>query len=179
MSRLDSLIASTGTLVMSVAQQRWFVGLMLLAAFIAAAWSVEAPQADPHDAGFPTNSPWLIFGFAAQALFTARMVVQWIASERAKRNVIPPAYWYLSLFGGLALGVYFLRRGDPVGLTGQLFGIFIYVRNIILMDGDKRAALREEPVVAVAEPDVPALRPVDLAGQPVIGKQEPAVLPGA
>ncbi|MEL7304627.1 MAG: lipid-A-disaccharide synthase N-terminal domain-containing protein [Myxococcota bacterium] len=88
-------------------------------------------QVDPLDAGLPWY--WLAFGFGAQILFTARMLVQWIASERAKASVVPSAFWVLSALGGLMLMTYFLRRGDPVGVTGQSFGLAIYARNLIFI----------------------------------------------
>lgn len=88
-------------------------------------------QVDPLDAGLSWY--WLAFGFGAQLLFTARMLVQWIASERAKASVVPSAFWILSAIGGLMLLAYFLRRGDPVGVTGQALGLTIYARNLIFI----------------------------------------------
>ncbi|MBA3686683.1 MAG: lipid-A-disaccharide synthase N-terminal domain-containing protein [Planctomycetes bacterium] len=75
---------------------------------------------------------WLAFGWAAQALFTARFLVQWLAAERAGAAVVPPAFWWLSLCGGVALGIYFLKRHDPVGVVGQMAPVAIYVRNLFL-----------------------------------------------
>lgn len=96
-------------------------------------------QIDPLDAGLPWW--WLAFGFGAQLLFTGRMLVQWIASERAKRSVVPTAFWILSALGGLMLFTYFLRRGDPVGVTGQAFGLVIYARNLFFI---RRSQTEEE-----------------------------------
>lgn len=93
------------------------------------------PAADPRAVGLPWG--WLIFGFLAQGVFMARMIVQWVASERARASVVPQAFWWLSLIGGVMLLVYFLRRGDPVGVWGQLLGVVVYVRNLALM---RRAA---------------------------------------
>ena len=73
---------------------------------------------------------WLALGFLAQALFTARFLVQWIASERAGRSVIPVAFWFFSIGGGLLLLVYALYRRDPVFIAGQAFGVFVYARNL-------------------------------------------------
>jgi len=73
---------------------------------------------------------WLIVGFAGQAMFTMRFIVQWIASERKKRSTIPLAFWYFSLAGGVVLFSYALYRKDPVFILGQSFGIFIYLRNL-------------------------------------------------
>lgn len=75
----------------------------------------------------------IVFGFMAQAVFMSRMVVQWIASERLKRSVVPVAFWWLSLVGAEMLMVYFVWRREPVGLIGQSFGWVIYMRNLWLI----------------------------------------------
>ena len=77
---------------------------------------------------------WAIWGFAAQAIFFSRFLVQWIASERAKRSVIPTAFWYLSLLGSFMLFTYaFFGRQDPVIAIGQTTGFLIYSRNLMLL----------------------------------------------
>lgn len=76
---------------------------------------------------------WLIVGFAGQALFTMRFIVQWIASERKKRSVVPLAFWWFSLAGGMILLVYAIHRKDPVFILGQSAGAFIYLRNLMLI----------------------------------------------
>ncbi len=73
---------------------------------------------------------WLGIGFAAQGLFSARFLVQLIASERRRQSVVPETFWYLSLLGGLMLLVYAIHRADPVIALGQVFGIVVYARNI-------------------------------------------------
>ncbi len=73
---------------------------------------------------------WLIVGFAGQAMFTMRFVVQWIQSERQKKSIIPLAFWYFSLSGGIILFSYAVYRRDPVFILGQSFGIFVYMRNL-------------------------------------------------
>jgi lipid-A-disaccharide synthase-like uncharacterized protein len=83
---------------------------------------------------------WLIVGFTGQALFSARFLVQWIASERAKRSVVPQAFWYFSLLGSLTLLAYAIYKHDPVFILGQAAGIFIYLRNLYF--------IRRAPVVA-------------------------------
>ncbi len=73
---------------------------------------------------------WLVIGFCGQALFGSRFLIQWIASEKQKRSVIPLAFWYCSIFGGLTLFSYALYRMDPVFIVGQALGVFIYARNL-------------------------------------------------
>jgi lipid-A-disaccharide synthase-like uncharacterized protein len=76
---------------------------------------------------------WLVIGFGGQALFMARFVIQWLASERERRSVIPVAFWYFSILGSLVLLVYALHRRDPVFVAGQLLGVGIYLRNLHLI----------------------------------------------
>jgi len=83
-----------------------------------------------HDVFVTRLDWWLALGFLAQALFTARFLVQWIASERAGKSVIPIAFWFFSIGGGLLLLVYALYRRDPVFIAGQAFGVFVYGRNL-------------------------------------------------
>lgn len=73
---------------------------------------------------------WLIIGFSGQAFFSARFVVQWLASERQRRSVIPTAFWFLSLGGSFALLAYAMHRLDPVFILGQATGFIIYLRNL-------------------------------------------------
>lgn len=81
---------------------------------------------------------WVLLGFLAQAFFTARFAVQWLASERAGKSVIPLAFWWLSIGGGLLLFVYALYRKDPVFIAGQGFGVFVYARNLYFVMRDHR-----------------------------------------
>ena len=76
---------------------------------------------------------FLIIGFLGQGLFASRFIVQWIYSEKKKKSSIPVSFWYLSIFGGIGLLIYAISRKDPVIITGQLFGILIYTRNLILI----------------------------------------------
>ena len=84
-------------------------------------------------------SGWIVLGFVAQFSFTMRFVVQWIASERAKRSVVPVAFWFFSLLGGVLLLIYSIYRKDPVFIAGQAMGLFIYVRNLWLIGKEKKA----------------------------------------
>ena len=76
---------------------------------------------------------FLIIGFIGQGFFASRFIVQWIYSERIGESKIHIIFWYLSIFGGLMLLVYAISRSDPVIITGQLFGIIVYLRNLILI----------------------------------------------
>ena len=76
---------------------------------------------------------WLaVFGLTAQAVFMGRMLVQWIASERARRSVMPVAFWWLSLAGASMLLVYGWLREDIVIILAQAFGFVVYARNLWL-----------------------------------------------
>ena len=76
---------------------------------------------------------FLCIGFIGQGLFASRFVFQWIASEKKGESFIPVIFWYLSIFGGIGLLTYAIFRKDPVIIVGQSFGIFIYLRNLILI----------------------------------------------
>jgi lipid-A-disaccharide synthase-like uncharacterized protein len=94
-----------------------------------------------------TLPEWLVlaFGFAGQALFSARFLIQWIASERQRKSVVPVLFWYFSLAGGLTLFLYAIYREDPVFMLGQGFGLVVYIRNLRLIRHEKRAAQRLAP----------------------------------
>ncbi|HET6341525.1 MAG TPA: lipid-A-disaccharide synthase N-terminal domain-containing protein [Gemmatimonadota bacterium] len=81
----------------------------------------------------PAEHTWVGIGLAGQACFFSRFLVQWIASERRGRSVVPRAFWYLSISGGLILLSYSLWRRDPVFILGQSVGLFVYLRNLILL----------------------------------------------
>jgi lipid-A-disaccharide synthase-like uncharacterized protein len=84
-----------------------------------------------------TEFTWVIIGLTGQLLFTGRFLVQWIASEREKRSVIPIAFWYFSLAGGLVLVAYAVWRRDPVFVLGQSMGLVIYLRNLWLIHAER------------------------------------------
>ena len=83
-----------------------------------------------HDVFVAQLDWWVALGFTAQFFFTMRFAVQWIASERAGRSVVPMAFWLFSIGGGLLLLIYALYRKDPVFIVGQAFGVLVYLRNI-------------------------------------------------
>ena len=76
---------------------------------------------------------WLSVGFVGQAFFSMRFLIQWIASEKRKESVIPIAFWFFSIGGGLTLLTYALHRRDPVFILGEGAGILIYARNLYLI----------------------------------------------
>ena len=94
-----------------------------------------------HDVFVVQLDWWIVLGFAAQALFTMRFLVQWIASERAKRSVVPIAFWFFSLGGGALLLLYAIKRQDPVFIAGQGLGLVIYIRNLWLIANEKRGSM--------------------------------------
>jgi lipid-A-disaccharide synthase-like uncharacterized protein len=95
-----------------------------------------------HDVFVIKFDGWVILGFVAQAFFTMRFVVQWIASERARKSVVPVAFWFFSIGGGALLLVYALYRRDPVFIAGQALGLVVYVRNLyfIILTGRQSSA---------------------------------------
>ncbi|WP_158968084.1 lipid-A-disaccharide synthase N-terminal domain-containing protein [Chachezhania sediminis] len=82
---------------------------------------------------------WVVVGLFGQLMFTMRFLIQWIASERQKKSVVPEMFWWFSIGGGLILFAYACYRADPVFLLGQSFGVVIYARNLWLLYAEKRA----------------------------------------
>jgi lipid-A-disaccharide synthase-like uncharacterized protein len=86
---------------------------------------------------------WLGLGFFAQLMFSARFLVQWLASEKAGKSIMPLLFWYLSIAGSVLLLAYSIHRKDPVFILGQSMGIFIYSRNLYLIRREKKTALQK------------------------------------
>jgi lipid-A-disaccharide synthase-like uncharacterized protein len=82
---------------------------------------------------------WQIVGFVGQGLFTARFLVQWLASEKKGDAVVPVAFWWLSLVGGVNLLIYAIAKRDPVFIVGQGLGMIVYLRNLVLVSRRKPA----------------------------------------
>ncbi len=80
---------------------------------------------------------WLLVGFVGQGLFFMRFFVQWLASEKAKKSVIPDLFWYFSIGGGGVLLIYAIYRQDPVFILGQSTGMLIYLRNLYFIRKNK------------------------------------------
>lgn len=91
-----------------------------------------------HDVFVTRLDWWVLLGFVAQAFFTMRFLVQWLASERLGKSVIPLAFWWFSIGGGILLLVYALYRRDPVFILGQGFGVFVYLRNLQFVLRERR-----------------------------------------
>ena len=88
---------------------------------------------DWKDASF-----WLVIGFAGNAIFFMRFMVQWVASERAGRSYVPIAFWWLSIGGSLVLLLYAIHRRDPVFTLAFLPNCVVYVRNLMLIRKERR-----------------------------------------
>jgi lipid-A-disaccharide synthase-like uncharacterized protein len=89
---------------------------------------------------------WLLLGFAGQAFFFSRFLVQWAVAEKRGESVVPTAFWYLSICGGLILLLYSVHLLDPVFIAGQALGTIVYVRNLVLIHKKKKAdALAQNP----------------------------------
>lgn len=80
---------------------------------------------------------FMIMGLLGQGMFSMRFIVQWIASEKAGKSIIPFSFWLFSFGGSLMLLIYALYRRDPVFILGQAPNIFIYSRNIWLIRKEK------------------------------------------
>lgn len=85
------------------------------------------------------RDPWNILGSIGQLLFASRFLIQWIKSEMAGKSIIPLAFWYCSLGGGLLLLAYAIYRDEPVFIAGQIPGIIVYSRNLYLISREKMA----------------------------------------
>ena len=100
---------------------------------------------------------WVVLGLTAQLAFSARFIVQWIASERAGRSYVPVAFWYLSIFGGSMLLSYAIYRQDVVFILGQSMGLIVYVRNLVLIRRVRKADRRAAAEAAAEAADVDAV----------------------
>jgi lipid-A-disaccharide synthase-like uncharacterized protein len=90
---------------------------------------------------------WTAVGFLGQFVFGARFIVQWISSERKGECHVPVIFWYLSLVGGLILTVYAVGQKEIVFTMGQGLGVFIYIRNLMLIkksNGSKQMAMESD-----------------------------------
>ena len=79
------------------------------------------------------RDPWNILGILGQTLFASRFIIQWFRSEMERRSIIPLAFWYCSLGGGILLLSYAIYREEPVFVAGQAAGLVVYSRNLYLI----------------------------------------------
>ena len=89
------------------------------------------------------ESVWLGVGFLGQAMFSMRFLVQWLQSERQRRSIIPVAFWYFSILGGVTLLAYAIWRQDPVFILGQAAGLVIYARNLYFIWRERSLATQK------------------------------------
>lgn len=87
---------------------------------------------------------WLGLGFFAQILFSMRFVVQWFASEKEGKSVVPTSFWFISIAGSILLLVYAIYRKDPVFILGQATGFLIYGRNLYLIWKENKNSVKME-----------------------------------
>jgi len=78
-------------------------------------------------------TPWTFVGFVGNALFSARVLIQWIASERRKRSIAPATFWWTSLAATLVMLLYSLQRAELAFLVGYSINIIPYSRNLMLI----------------------------------------------
>ena len=95
------------------------------------------PFLEPYLSNHP-ETIMIVIGFGGQALFATRFIIQWLSSESAGRSVIPVAFWYFSITGGLVLLTYAIWRQDPVIIAGQSVGVFIYARNLYFISKERK-----------------------------------------
>lgn len=97
-----------------------------------------------------TADPVALLGWAGNALYFGRFLIQWLASERAKVTVAPTSFWWLSLGGALLLGVYSLARGNQPFVFGYALTFVLYVRNLsIALMGERAGTLGLMPSLAI------------------------------
>lgn len=124
------------------------------------------PWWDLSTVKWDADTAWLLVGLIGQGAFAGRFFVQWLASERKGRSVVPPAFWYMSLIAGLMILAYGIYRWEPVIILSQVFNPVIYLRNIMLL---ARHGSRDSSEPAVERKLTPAAAP----GVPLAGTQEP------
>jgi len=88
-------------------------------------------------------SLWMGIGFAGQAIFGTRFIVQWIATERKRQSVVPVSFWYLSLMGSVLLLAYSIYRRDAVFIAGFSLNMVIYLRNLYFIHRKRSARVSE------------------------------------
>ena len=76
---------------------------------------------------------WVFFGTLGQLIFFSRWIIQWIYSEKYKSSIIPVAFWWCSLSGGIVTLIYAHHIGSFPFMLTQAIGIIVYLRNLLLI----------------------------------------------
>lgn len=113
--------------------------------FLAVTWFAKEHRLFGLDWSYLT-----ILGFIGNALFSTRFLVQWIASEKEKKSVIPTSFWYWSIAGSVVMCIYWIMERSPVGILAYLPNSFIYVRNLHLIRKHTLAVAASMPVQAMS-----------------------------
>jgi lipid-A-disaccharide synthase-like uncharacterized protein len=94
-----------------------------------------------------TNIVWLTLGFIGQGLFGVRIIIQWLYSEKHRKSVIPMAFWWFSVTGGICMLIYAIHIKDPVFIISQALGLLVYMRNIYLIHHERKP--KAQPLSAI------------------------------
>jgi lipid-A-disaccharide synthase-like uncharacterized protein len=102
-----------------------------------------------HPFGVPVLGwqTWDTLGLAGQAIFTWRILEQWIASEKARRTILPPRFWIWSLVGSVLLVVYNAYRREPVFMLSALVNGSLYARNFWMSRAAALARAKPHPAL--------------------------------
>ncbi|MBS0349827.1 MAG: lipid-A-disaccharide synthase N-terminal domain-containing protein [Proteobacteria bacterium] len=92
---------------------------------------------------------WLGVGFFGQALFGMRFLVQWIYSEKHRKSMVPITFWWFSISGGVILLIYAIYKRDLVFISGQLFGLIVYMRNIWLIYDEQKLKTQQTSISSI------------------------------
>ena len=76
---------------------------------------------------------WVSFGTLGQLVFFSRWIIQWFSSEKNKTSIIPVAFWWCSLLGGIITLIYANHIGSFPFMLAQAIGIIVYARNLLLI----------------------------------------------
>ncbi|WP_339858158.1 lipid-A-disaccharide synthase N-terminal domain-containing protein [Thalassospira alkalitolerans] len=101
---------------------------------------------------FSNLDTWFVLGIVGQVMFSGRFLVQWLVSEKHTKSIVPVAFWYLSILGGICLMVYGIQRAEPIIILGQSFGLIVYARNLYFIHQEKHDAKVDAIPAIVADP---------------------------
>jgi lipid-A-disaccharide synthase-like uncharacterized protein len=101
--------------------------------------------------------PWFALGIVGQLMFSGRFLVQWLVSEKQSKSVVPIAFWYFSIGGGICLFVYGIKQAEPIIILGQSIGLLIYARNLYFIRRERKTQKAETEAKKASEvPQIPA-----------------------